>query len=108
MKLREGFLVGSEQAIPYLKDIATVIVVSIDSIFSLTLYTVVEKVLRLILILRTLATDACIVQTRAPDNTVLTDIERSAYPKIIRDDLEARRELHYSPYVTTVRFHLQK
>ncbi len=99
-----GILVGTEQAIPYLKDIATVVVVSIDSMFSLPIYVVVEKALRLILLLRALAIDACIVQTRAPDNKVLTDIERSAYPKIIRDDLEERKELHYSPFVTTVRF----
>ncbi len=100
-----SILLGTEMAIPYLTlPIATVAVLSVNSLLTIPDFRMGEKVFRLLLLLREKAREHFLVQTRDPDMELFKQASDGNIGEFIRTELLARQELSYPPFSTMIKF----
>ena len=97
-------LLGTELALYYLHDaIARSAVVSLDSLLAVPNFRIGEKVLHLLFRLRELATEACIVQTRKPDDALFSFFLDGDIERWCKQTVAERTAFHYPPATVLVK-----
>ncbi len=100
-----SIMIGTEMAIPYLEEpVATVAVLSVNSLLTIPDFRMGERVFRLLLTLREKAREHFLVQTRDPDTELFSLATAGNIGEFVRTELEARKELGYPPYATLIKF----
>ena len=100
-----AILIGTEMALPYLTEpIASVAVLSVNSLLTMPDFRIGERVFRLLLTLREKATEHFLIQTRDPDLPLFSLASQGNMGEFFRSELEARKRLLYPPYSTLIKF----
>ena len=94
-----GVLIGTEMALLYLQDIVeNVIVVSIDSMFSIPDFQIKERVLNILLRSKAKASNNFYIQTRNADNQIFIDAQKGNLAEFYRQEFIERKQLNYPPF----------
>ena len=102
-----SILIGTEMALPYLdKKIDNTAVASLDSLFSLPDFRIHEKILHLLLKIRSLTLSSLIVQTRVPGEKVLDYALKGNLIDFYREEISAREAFNYPPFTTLIKVSL--
>ncbi len=100
-------LLGTEMALLYLKDsVANSAVVSIDSFFSVPDFRINEKVMNILLKIRSLTSRNFIVQTRDIDQPIFRYAVGGNLADFYRDEIRERETLNYSPFSIPIKITL--
>lgn len=103
-----SILLGTEMALLYLNDkVENAAVVSIDPLFSIPDFRINEKIMYILLKMRSLARRKFIVQTRNPEQKVLDYALKGNLLDFYRDEIEQRKIFGYPPYSVIVKITLQ-
>ena len=100
-----SILIGTEMAIPYLTEpIASVAILSVNSLLTIPDFRMGERVFRLLLLLREKAREHFLIQTR--DSTIpLFELATTGnIGEFLRTELETRNQLGYPPFSTLIKF----
>jgi len=104
----KGVLVGTESLLyANLKQVETVAIVSLDSLFSIPDFRIHEKIVHLILSLRSLAQHNFILQTRNPSEEVLKDAYTGHLADFYRRETSIRERFKYPPFSVLIKVTLQ-
>lgn len=114
-KMRDGFynqpgsiLLGTEMALPYLNQkIENIIVVSLDSFFSIPDFRIHEKVFHILLSLRSIAERHMIIQTRQEKTNIFTHALRGNLVDFFRDEIDERKTFGYPPFTTYIKLTIE-
>lgn len=102
-----GILIATEKVLPYLETAESIIVVSIDTLFSLSSYRAGEKTMRILLKLMDVAQKNVLVQTRMPDHDVLLEIQKGNIIDFYQKEITQRKSFHYPPFVHLLNISVQ-
>ncbi len=103
-----SILVGTEMALLYMEEsIENIAVGSIDSLFSLPDFRINEKILYILLTLRTRAQKVFIIQTRNGNEKILDYALKGNVVDFYRDEIEERKKFSYPPYSTFVKLTIE-
>jgi primosomal protein N' len=103
-----SILLGTEMALPYLKErIGTTAVVSLDAFFSLPDFRIKEKIMSIILHMRALAEKTILVQTRRPNETVFDYAPKGNLADFYREEIDERKKLGLPPINTFIKISLE-
>ena len=101
-------LLGTEMALLYLKDlIANTAVVSIDSFFSIPDFRINEKVMNILLKIRSMTSRNFLVQTRDINQKILKYATMGNLADFYRDEIREREVLSYPPFSIPIKITLQ-
>ncbi len=99
-----SILVGTELALHYLtKPIDTSAVASLDSLFAIPDFRINEKVFSIIARMRTLSSKHFLLQTRKPDEPVLTYGIKGNIIDFYRSEIEERKRASFPPWNTFIK-----
>ena len=109
-KIRDAFysksgsiLIGIDRSLPYLHEpVETSVVVSIDSLLSLSAWRAHEYALNTLFYIRENTQNNCIIQTRQPDTLVMKSIATGNPTEFIMEEMRDRKTYHYPPYTTFI------
>lgn len=94
-----SILLGTEMALTYLtKKVNNTGVVSLDAFFGLPDFRINEKIMHILLSLRSLAEHALIVQTRQPEHNVFDYALKGNLSDFYREEISMRKSLGYPPF----------
>jgi len=100
-----AILLGTEMAIPYLTEpVATVAVLSVNSLLTIPDFRMGERVFRLLLRLREKARAHFLIQTRDTDIPIFTLATQGNISEFLESELAVRKQLSYPPYSTILKF----
>lgn len=100
-----SILVGTEMALPYLTSpVATVGVLSVNSLLTIPDFRMEERVFRLLISLREKARDRFIVQTRDTKNPLFARAVEGNIGEFLRNELSEREAFSYPPFSTLIKF----
>jgi primosomal protein N' (replication factor Y) len=100
-----SILIGTEMAIPYLTEpLATVAVLSVNSLLTIPDFRMSERVFRLLLSLREKAREHFLIQTREKETPLFELATAGNIGEFLRTELEAREQLGYPPFSTLIKF----
>lgn len=103
-----SILLGTEMALSYIdRKIDNTAVASLDSIFSLPDFRIHERILHLLLKIRSVTGAVFLVQTRVPDEKVLEYVLKGNLIDFYRDEITAREKFRYPPFVTLIKISLE-
>jgi len=103
-----GILLGTEMALLYLTEkIASTAVVSIDSFFSIPDFRINEKVLNILLKIRSMTSRKLLIQTRDINQKIFKNAIQGNLADFYRDEITERRALDYPPFSTLIKITLQ-
>ncbi len=92
-------------ALPYLTEpIASVAILSVNSLLTIPDFRMGERVFRLLLNLREKAREHFLIQTRDPEMELFQLATDGNIGEFVRMELEARKELGYPPFRTLIKF----
>lgn len=98
-----ALLVGTDRALPYLQEpVELSAVMSIDSLLSISAWRANEYALATLFYLQGRTQDAFFVQTRMPENAVITAIASGNPTEFIRSELKDRQTYRYPPFATFI------
>jgi len=98
-----GILVGTAMALPYLpQEIPHVAVASIDALFGVPDFRIHEKIMGMLTELRLRAKGFFIIQTRAPELSLVQYAAEGNAEGFYTDELITRKDLEYPPYVVHI------
>lgn len=101
-------LIGTEMALLYLnKKIENAVVASIDPLFSLPDFRVGEKVLSILLKIRTIAKENFVLQTRDPEKKLFDYAIKGNLADFYREEVEEREAFKYPPFSVFIKITLQ-
>ena len=101
-------LLGTEMSVPYLtKKIDNVVVVSVDSLFTIPDFRINERVFNLLLRLRAKATKNFLIQTRDIENKVFEYTTKGNMADFYRGEISERKILKYPPFSKLVKISLE-
>ncbi len=99
-----SILIGTELALLYMdKKVDTTAVASLDSYLSIPDFRISEKIMSIILKVRTLATKYFLLQTRKKDDPLLESAFKGNIADFYRDEIEMRKMLNFPPFFTLIR-----
>lgn len=99
-----SLLLGTEMAFVYLNEkIANTAVVSVDSFFSLPDFRVNEKVLSILLKIRSWASKNFLIQTRGASQKIIEYATKGNLAEFYREEINNRKELLYPPFSTLIK-----
>jgi len=102
-----SILLGTEMALAYVnQEINNSIVLSIDSLFSIPNFRINEKILNLLLSIRSFSQKNFIIQTRNPDEDIFKYINSVNLSNFYRDEIELREKFGYPPFKTFIKISL--
>ena len=100
---RSAILVGTERALPYLREpVELSVVASIDSMLSLSAWRAHEYALTTLFYIRDHTQDAMLVQTRQHENEVIRAFALGNPTEFIRNELKERKTFGYPPFTTFI------
>lgn len=100
-----GIMIGTEMALPYLTaPVATVAVLSVNSLLTIPDFRMNERVFRLLLSLRAKAERRFLIQTRETSHALFGLAAGGNIVEFMRAELEERKALGYPPYSVLIKF----
>ncbi len=100
----QGILVGTEMALLYLTEkIQNTAVVSIDSFFSIPDFRINERILNILLKIRSITDRHFIIQTRDMSQKVFDYAVKGNLVDFYRDEIDDREKLHFPPFTTLIK-----
>lgn len=100
----EGILIGTEMALLYLNEkVENSAVVSIDSFFSIPDFRINERILNILLKIRSITDRKFIIQTRDTKQKVFEYAIGGNIIDFYKDEIEDRQKLKYPPYTTLIK-----
>ncbi|MCR4311098.1 MAG: hypothetical protein NUV54_00800 [Candidatus Taylorbacteria bacterium] len=100
-------LVGTEMAMSFLDaKIDNTAVASLDSLFSFPDFRIHERIVHLLLRIRSLTLTSCIVQTRLPEERVLEYALKGNLTDFYREELAERKAFNYPPFSVLIKISL--
>lgn len=103
-----SILVGTEMALLYLnKKIENSVVASIDPLFSLPDFRIGEKVLSILLKIRSITQENFVLQTRDPEKKIFDHAIKGNLVDFYRDEIEERQAFKYPPFSVFIKITLQ-
>ncbi|MFA7252531.1 MAG: primosomal protein N' [Candidatus Paceibacterota bacterium] len=102
-----SILLGTEMALLYLTEkIANTAVVSIDSFFSIPDFRINEKVLNILLKIRSLTSKKLLVQTRDINQKIFKNALQGNLADFYKEEIVERKTLDYPPFSTLIKITL--
>jgi primosomal protein N' (replication factor Y) len=99
-----SILIGTEMALAYLeKPVENSAVASIDSLFSIPDFRINEKIMNILLKMRSFTQKTFIVQTRSRDQHIFDYATKGNLMDFYREEIEARKKLSYPPFTTLIK-----
>ncbi len=103
-----SILLGTEMALAYIdRKIDNTAVASLDSLFSLPDFRIHERILHLLLKIRSLTSGTFLVQTRLPGEKVPEYVVKGNLIDFYRDEIAGRERFRYPPFTTLIKISLQ-
>lgn len=103
-----AILIGSEMALFYLNEkVDNVVCATADALFSIPDFRINEKILSLMLRLRSLARKNFFIQTRLPDLPLWQKLISGSLLDFYREELEVRKSLSYPPFSLLIKIVIQ-
>ncbi len=103
-----SILIGTEMALMYLdKPLANTAVASIDSLFSVPDFKISEKILDILLKIRSLTETKLVLQTRNPDQNVFQYAIGGNTMEFYREEIELRKAFSYPPFSVLIKVSLE-
>jgi primosomal protein N' len=102
-----SILLTTELGLPYINSAENIAIASIDSLFSVPDFRINEKILGLILQLRSMAVNNFILQTRNKEQTAVKAGFSGNLLDFYRTEIEERKEFGYPPFYTFVKITLE-
>jgi primosomal protein N' len=100
----EGILVGTEMALLYLTEkIENTSVVSIDAFFSIPDFRINERVLNVLLKIKSITDKHMLIQTRDTSQKVFSYATRGNLVDFYREEIEDREKLHFPPFTNLIK-----
>jgi primosomal protein N' (replication factor Y) len=100
----QGILIGTEMALLYLAEkIENTAVVSIDSFFSIPDFRINERILNILLKIRSVTDKHFIIQTRDITQKVFDYAIKGNLVDFYRDEINDREKLHFPPFTTLIK-----
>lgn len=97
-------LIGTEMALLYLREpIENAAIITLDSLFSLPDFSVRERILRIILRIRSRADRKFLIQTRRAEDKIFDLAIRGNLSDFYRDEFKARKQFNYPPFSTLIK-----
>jgi primosomal protein N' (replication factor Y) len=97
-------LIGTEMALTYLeKPVENAAVAAIDSLFSIPDFRINEKIMNILLRIRSITQKAFVIQTRSRDQDLFDYAVKGNLVDFYRDEIEARKALRYPPFTTLIK-----
>lgn len=101
-------LLGTEMALSYIdRKIDNTAIASLDSLFALPDFRIHERILHLLLRVRSFTLSSFIVQTRIPNEKVLDSVLKGNLIDFYRDEIAARELFRYPPFTTLIKITLE-
>ena len=104
-------MIGTEMALPYLhtnlEHIENTGVLSLDAFFGIPDFRMKEKIMNIIINLRSLATQTCMVQTRRPEEKIFALALSGNISDFYREEIAERKQFGYPPFNTFIKLTLQ-
>lgn len=105
---RGGILVGTEMTLPYLtENIETSVISSMDSLLSIPEWNVYEKIFSIILRIQEITSTDLFLQTRKPEQYILSTSLRGNLSDFYREELEQRKKFGYPPYSKLIKISVE-
>ncbi len=103
-----SILIGTEMMLQYLHDkVDNSAIISLDSLFSLPDFRIQEKILYMLIHIRTLTTKRFIVQTRKFDEKVFEYGLKGNMSDFYREEINERKKFNYPPFSTLIKITLE-
>ncbi len=94
-----SILIGTEMAFSYIHtSIAHSAIISLDGLLSIPSFNITQKILHIIEKLHSMTEKNLIIQTRLPDNQILSHILSGNVLPLYREDLNERKAFGYPPF----------
>lgn len=101
---RGGVLIGTEVALPYLKElIPAVACTSFDTLFSIPDFKIQEKMFNLFIKARNLASEHFLIETRKTDEEIFNLVLQGNILDFHREELALRKQYSYPPFSTIIK-----
>ncbi|KKU25938.1 MAG: Primosomal protein N' [Candidatus Magasanikbacteria bacterium GW2011_GWA2_46_17] len=102
-----SLLLGTEMALSHIdRKIDNMVVASLDSLFALPDFRIHERILHLLLRIRSLALSSFLVQTRVPNEKVLEYVLKGNLIDFYRDEIAGRELFRYPPFTALIKISL--
>lgn len=99
-----SILLGTEMALSYLeKPVENSAVASIDSLFSIPDFRINEKIMNILLKIRSVTQKTCIIQTRSRDQHIFDYATKGNLMDFYREEIDERKKLSYPPFATLIK-----
>ncbi len=103
-----SILIGTEMMLNYVHDkVENSAIISLDSLFSLPDFRIQERILSLLIRLRTLTTRNFIVQTRKTDEKVFEYGLKGNMSDFYRESIDERKKFKYPPFTLLIKLTLE-
>lgn len=97
-------MIGTEMALAYLeKPIENSAVASIDSLFSIPDFRINEKIMNILLRMRSVSQKIFLIQTRARDQRLFDYAMKGNLMDFYREEIDSRKKLNYPPFSTLIK-----
>lgn len=99
-----AILVGTEMIFSYAnKPVEKTAIISIDALFTLPDFRINEKILKILLQLRSLAQKTFLIQTRLQGQQIFEDAMRGNVSNFYKSELETKKHFQYPPFKTFIK-----
>jgi primosomal protein N' (replication factor Y) len=103
----QGILIGTEMALLYLSEkISNSVIVSMDSFFSVPDFRINEKVLNILLKIRSITDKNFLIQTRDAKQKIFEYAMRGNLVDFYKEELEDRKALNYPPFSILIKVNI--
>ena len=103
-----GILIGTEMMLPYIHEkVDNSAIISLDSLFALPDFRIQEKILYMLIHIRSLTNKNFIVQTRKSDEKVFEYGLKGNMSDFYREAIEERKKYNYPPFSTLIKITLE-
>ncbi|MEN9613880.1 MAG: Primosomal protein [Candidatus Parcubacteria bacterium] len=103
-----SILLGTEMALPYLTfKIQSTIIASLDSFFSIPDFRIGERIMQILIKLRSITTEQFLLQTRNPDAKLLEYGLKGNLLDFYKDEITEREQFLYPPFKTIIKLTLE-
>lgn len=94
-----SILIGTEMAFSFMRlPIVHSAIISLDGLLSIPSFNMTQKIIHIIDKLSSITQKNFIIQTRIPDNKILTNVSRGTIISLLREDLDERKHFGYPPF----------
>ncbi len=99
-----SILIGTEMALSYLeKPVENAAVAAIDSLFSIPDFRISEKIINILLRIRSLTQKTFLIQTRSRDQELFDYASKGNLMDFYRGEIDIRKRLEYPPFTTLIK-----